>query len=267
MNEGELMIYGQIGGEVPAVGFLEQLRNLGDVDKITVRINSKGGSVFDGYAIYNALTRHKAHVRVEIDGIAASAASYIAMAGDEILISENAEIMVHCGMVGIDLANYFNAAELENRLIPELGKVATALKRIDNQIAGMYAARTGHKHETWMRLMEKETTFTAEEAVKKGLADAMIPNKSKPAEKPKQRMAAESRTDLSSLAAVAEQINRELPEFVTEVPEIDEQPCTTWISLAPQPDIGDGGPTDEELEAAKQAKLAEYAARAAEVQA
>ena len=79
----EIVIYDEIGAfGIPAKAFLDELKALGPVAELTLRINSPGGSVFDGVAIYNALKRHDARVTVWIDGIAASIASMIAMAGD-----------------------------------------------------------------------------------------------------------------------------------------------------------------------------------------
>ena len=92
----EIVIYDEIGAfGMPAKAFLDELRALGPVGELTVRINSPGGSVFDGVAIYNALKRHEARLTVWIDGIAASIASMIAMAGDEVVMPENAMLMLH----------------------------------------------------------------------------------------------------------------------------------------------------------------------------
>ena len=92
----EVLIYDEIGAYgVSAKGFLAELGALPDGVPIDLRLNSPGGSVFDAVAIFNALTRHTGTVTVWIDGIAASAASYIAMAGDEIVMPENAFLMIH----------------------------------------------------------------------------------------------------------------------------------------------------------------------------
>jgi ATP-dependent protease ClpP protease subunit len=86
----EIVIYDEIGAfGIPAKTFLDELKALGPVAELTVRINSPGGSVFDGVAIYNALKRHDGAVTVWIDGIAASIASMIAMAGDEVVMDEH----------------------------------------------------------------------------------------------------------------------------------------------------------------------------------
>ena len=92
----EIVIYDEIGAfGIPAKAFLDELKALGPVAELTVRINSPGGSVFDGVAIYNALKRHDAAITVWIDGIAASIASMIAMAGDEVVMPENAMLVLH----------------------------------------------------------------------------------------------------------------------------------------------------------------------------
>jgi ATP-dependent Clp protease protease subunit len=92
----EVLIYDEIGAYgVSAKGFLAELGALPEGTPIDLRLNSPGGSVFDAVAIYNALKRHSGTVTVWIDGIAASAASYVAMAGDEIVMPENAFLMIH----------------------------------------------------------------------------------------------------------------------------------------------------------------------------
>ena len=92
----EVLIYDEIGAYgVTAKGFLAELGALPDDAAIDLRLNSPGGSVFDAVAIYNALKRHEGTITVWIDGIAASAASYIAMAGDTIIMPENAFLMIH----------------------------------------------------------------------------------------------------------------------------------------------------------------------------
>ena len=92
----EVSIYDEIGAYgVSAKSFLDELGALEGEAPLTLRLNSPGGSVFDAVAIYNALKRHAGPVSVWIDGIAASAASYVAMAGDEVVMPENAFLMIH----------------------------------------------------------------------------------------------------------------------------------------------------------------------------
>lgn len=104
-KSAEVFIYGDIGESwwedtTTAASFVGEITAL-DVDALTVRINSYGGSVSDGLAIYNALKRHKAHVTTAIDGVALSIASLIAMAGDDVEMAENAMMMIHAPWGGV----------------------------------------------------------------------------------------------------------------------------------------------------------------------
>jgi ATP-dependent protease ClpP protease subunit len=108
----EILIYDEIGAfGIPAKALLDELKALGPVAELAVRINSPGGSVFDGVAIYNALKRHW------IDGIAASIASMIAMAGDEIVMPENAMLVLHDIPQGSSQARPRTCAPWRRRLI------------------------------------------------------------------------------------------------------------------------------------------------------
>ncbi len=167
----EVLLYEQIGedfwsgGGVSAKKFSEALKAAGDVQEINLRINSPGGVVFDGLTIYNALKEHPAKVTVDIDGIAASIASVIAMAGDEIRIAESAMVMIHDAQ-GLALGNH-----------REMEAMRALLEKWDGQIASVYAARTGRRADTFRKLMDAETWFTAAEAKENGLVDQVIPNK------------------------------------------------------------------------------------------
>lgn len=161
----ELFIYDTIGkdffGEGVTADYVRrELDKAKKGEQITVRINSPGGDVWEGEAIYNMLTR-RGNIKVCIDALAASAASFIAMAGDEIEIAENARFMVHEAFT----MGYGNKRELT--------KTVDRLKEIDDQIAAKYAARSGGKRDaaTFLANMENETWFTAQEAVDAGLAD------------------------------------------------------------------------------------------------
>ncbi len=163
LNEGaEISIYDEIGAYgVSAKGFLADLGKLPDKAPLTLRLNSPGGSVFDAVAIYNALQRHAGTVTVSIDGIAASAASYIAMAGDEIIMPENAFLMIHdpSGMV-MGTASDMRA-------------MAEALDKIGGSLTRGYAAKSGKPEKDIAKLMAKETWLDAAEALEMGLADTM----------------------------------------------------------------------------------------------
>ena len=158
----EVLIYDEIGAYgVSAKGFLAELGALPEAAAIDLRLNSPGGSVFDAVAIHNALTRHAGSVTVWIDGIAASAASYVAMAGDEIVIPENAFLMIHdpSGLV------VGTAADMRE-MAGTLDKIAAGMMR-------GYAARSGKPEEEIAALMAAETWFDGAEALAAGLATRM----------------------------------------------------------------------------------------------
>ncbi|GGB94843.1 hypothetical protein GCM10011363_09350 [Marivita lacus] len=155
----EVLIYDEIGAYgVSAKGFLAELGALPDDAPIDLRLNSPGGSVFDAVAIYNALSRHAGAITVWIDGIAASAASYIAMAGDEIVMPENAFLMIHdpSGLV------MGTAADMRD-MAGTLDKIAASMTR-------GYAAKSGKSEEDIAALLAAETWFDAKDALEAGLA-------------------------------------------------------------------------------------------------
>jgi len=127
-----------------------------DADSITVKINSPGGDVFDGTAIYNALADHKAKVVTSVEGLAASMASVIALAGDERRIYKNANFMIHNAWT-IAMGDY-------NDLIKESG----VLKSISGQLAETYAEKSGKPKAEIQKLMDDTTWFTGQQAVDYG---------------------------------------------------------------------------------------------------
>jgi ATP-dependent protease ClpP protease subunit len=156
----EIVIYDEIGAfGIPAKAFLDELKALGPIAELTLRINSPGGAVFDGVAIYNALRRHDARVTVWIDGIAASIASMIAMAGDVVVMPENAMLMLHdpSGLVMGTAADMRAMAEALDKM--KAGMVAAYRDKSDRDDAEIEA------------LMAAETWLSAQEAVELGLAD------------------------------------------------------------------------------------------------
>lgn len=170
-DEAEILIYEQIGESwwdgsgVGAKQFAQDLKALGNVKTLNVRINSPGGDVWDGTAIYNTLVQHPATVNIFIDGLAASAASYIAMAGDTITIAENGMFMIH------------NASAMTYGNAEEMVKMATLLKQIDASIVLTYWARTKNSKEDIESWMSDETWLVGKEAVDKGFADSIMPSK------------------------------------------------------------------------------------------
>lgn len=165
-DEAEVMLYDEVGGWLGATAdeFINDLRGI-TASNILLRVNSPGGSVTEGIAIANALRSHPANVTVQVDGIAASIASVIAMAGDQVRMMPNALLMVHeaSGLCVGDAA--------------EMIKMAEVLDKISGNIADAYATRAGGTRDEWRQVMRNETWYTAEEAVKAGLADEAVPTK------------------------------------------------------------------------------------------
>jgi ATP-dependent Clp protease protease subunit len=159
----EVAIYDEIGAYgVSAKGFLAELGALPEGMPVDLRLNSPGGSVFDAVAIHNALKRHEGPVTVWIDGIAASAASYIAMAGDEIVMPENAFLMIH------------DPAGLVMGTADDMRAMAEALDKVKGSLVSGYAEKSGRTPEEVSALMGAETWFDAADAVAQGFADRLI---------------------------------------------------------------------------------------------
>ncbi len=160
-GEGELAIYDEIdpGRGLGAKQFLAALRDLGDVKTLHLRINSPGGALGDATAIYNLLKDHPAHTVVHVDGMALSAASMVAMAGDEIEIADNAYMMIH------------NPASAAYGEADDVRHTADLLDKVTTQVVNTYAERTGESPERIAELMDAETWFCGEEAVANGFAD------------------------------------------------------------------------------------------------
>ena len=164
-GEGEstrarVRIYDTIGGwfGTNAAEFVGELDAL-DVDELEVHINSPGGAVWDGLAIMNALKQHRARVTIIVDGLAASAASIIAMAGDEVVMAEGSQMMIHRASAGA----WGNGEFLRD--------TAAILDKIDGNMASIYARRAGGSRAAWLDIMTAETWYDAAEAVDAGLAD------------------------------------------------------------------------------------------------
>lgn len=131
------------------------------VQEIRLHINSPGGEVFDAIAISNALRSHSARVVAIVDGLAASAASFIAASADELIMAPNSELMIHDAW-GLCMGN---AADMQS--------MAEMLDHTSNNIASIYAAKAGTEVAPWRAAMSAETWYSAEEAVAAGLADSV----------------------------------------------------------------------------------------------
>ena len=170
----EILLYDVIDGRgfggITAKEFVQDLQKLGEVPNITVRINSPGGSVFEGTAIYNALKSHPAKIDVFIDGMALSMASVIAMAGDKITIAENAMIMIHEPSINV------------SGTAKRLRKTAETLDKTKQSILTSYVKRTGKAEDEVAALMALETWMTADEALEHGFVDEISDSKGPVAE-------------------------------------------------------------------------------------
>lgn len=164
-DSADVYIYEQIGegwfGGLGAKAFVDQLNALGPVATLNVKINSPGGDVFEGNAIYNALKAHQAKVVVSIDSLAASAASMIAMAGDEITIAPTAMVMIH------------NARGIAAGEASDHRALADVLDKVSAQMGVAYA-RSGKSADEIAAIMDAETWYTAQEAVDAGFCDSII---------------------------------------------------------------------------------------------
>jgi ATP-dependent protease ClpP protease subunit len=156
-----------MGGGVPLAKVAAALRSIGN-QPVTVEINSPGGNYFEGVAIYNLLRRHTQAVNVQVLGIAASAASIIAMAGDTIAIAHNAEIMIH------------QARGLFMGTADEMGDAMATLQKLDGAMADTYAARTGLDRAKLMAMMKAETYIGGQDAVAQGFADEVMEREAQP---------------------------------------------------------------------------------------
>ena len=164
-NVGELMIYGDIssyswyGDDISPKNFKDDLDKLGDITELNIYINSNGGDVFAGQAIYSMIKRHKAKVTVHIDGLAASIASVIAMAGDVVHMPANAMLMIH------------NPWTFSFGDSVELRKIADTLDKIRESTIAVYQEKSGLTEKKIIAMMDAETWLTAKDSKDLGFAD------------------------------------------------------------------------------------------------
>lgn len=176
-DTAELLVYDEIGdggwfgGGVSAASFADALRQV-TAPNLTVRLNSPGGDVFDGIAVANQLRAHPSNVTVVVDGIAASIASVIAMAGDKIVMAPQSQMMIHDAM-----GSTWGGNPADHRAMADL------LDRQSDNIAAAYRQKAGGMTKSWRTRMQAETWYTADEAVAAGLADSVgtVPTSTGPA--------------------------------------------------------------------------------------
>lgn len=163
-GSAEILLYGEIGSwGITALQFAEDLKALGDVSRLTIRINSPGGSVAEGMAMYSALRDHPATKTVSVEGVAASMGSVIAMAGDTVIMQAGSLMMIHDPRAWLD-----GPTRAE-----ELRRSADVLDKMKAGAVAAYKAKTGLPEDEIGALMDAETWMTPEEAVALGFADAI----------------------------------------------------------------------------------------------
>jgi len=188
-DRAEVFIYDFIDDfGVNANDFVRDLRAV-TAKAIDLHINSGGGFVFDAIAIYSALKNHAATIDVFVDGVAASAATFIAQAGDTVTIEKPAKMMIH-DAAGLVLGN---AADMR--------EMADLLDELSDTIAGIYADRAGGTVASWREAMRETTWYGAADAVKAGLADRVANDtKAAPEDRRSQQIRARARVALRRVA-------------------------------------------------------------------
>ncbi len=223
-NLAELFILDEIGepgfwfdaiSANDVISFLNQLPK--SVNQIDVHINSPGGSVSHGNTIHNALANHPANITVKVDGFALSAASVIAMAGDEIQMAANAMMMIH-------RSGAFTMGNIDDHT-----KTAELLGKIDTVMAVVYAARTGVDQVVVHEMLVAETWMTADEAKDLGFADTVLSAKTKPKDS-----SAQWTGGSHALAAY-----KKLPESLAKVVANEREQMTMFQTAAHQSRVDD----------------------------
>lgn len=190
----EIYLYDEIGGGffgggISAKRFADDVKSLGKIDTLNVRVNSPGGDVFDGLAIYNVLKRHPANVVMDIDGMALSIASVIVMAGDQINMAKNAMLMIHDPWT-------ISAGTAE-----DFRKQADLMDQVKGNLVTTYADRTKMHTNQIVDLMSAETWMTADQALANGFIDGVTED-----------LQLAARFDLSRFKHAPKALSREQPQ-------------------------------------------------------
>ncbi|MDE9364578.1 ATP-dependent Clp protease proteolytic subunit [Luteipulveratus sp. YIM 133132] len=226
----KVYIYDAIGGwfGIWAADVVEQLQAI-STPTIELHLNSPGGDVFDGIAIKNALQQHDARVVVYVDGLAASIASVIALAGDEVVMAPGAQMMVHDAW-GLCVGN-----------AQDMAKTAEDLGKMSQNLAAQYARRAGGTSNEWREVMLAETWYTDEEAVAAGLADRVDTTE----QTSNSTQKAENRWDLSVFAYAGRE-NAPAPHLPAAAALAAHQPPAASASGSTAPAASASGDTHQE---------------------
>lgn len=255
-NNQELILDGPIasdtwwGDEVTPDLFREELKQ--HAGNLTVVINSPGGDVFAGLAIYNALVNHNGNVTVRVDGLAASIASVIAMAGDKIIMSPGSMIMIHRPSV-------YAAGTVD-----DMEKAKDVLLKIEEGITPIYAKRTGLSDEKIAELLEAETWMLADKAVELGFADEVseAPEKQKQDEGVQNAMgmnfafsmSAVKQADAKPMQSLVEQIKAKAEAEAAKAAEPAEETTTEPETKTDEPAAPEAAPEAEPTDEAEQSE-------------
>jgi ATP-dependent Clp protease protease subunit len=212
------------GDSVSAKDVRAALKASPDAKTIKLRVNSRGGDVFDGFAIYALIQAHPARVEAHVDGVAASMASIVIMAADEITVAAGAMIMIHNPWA-------FAMGEAD-----ELRETADLLDKMQGKSADVYVARTGVAREKIIEMMNAETWLTADEAKAQGFADVVMPAKKSAQAKAMARINLDGLKAPKSLIAACAQARSEHPKTNIAAPLIDAKAIEqTPKNLEPRP--------------------------------
>ena len=203
-NEGgrvaRVDIMGPIGGwDVSGSEFLRELKDLGDVDSIDLRIHSPGGSVLYGWAIANGIKNHPAHVVAMVEGLAASMGSVVLMSADEIEVPQNAYVMIH----NVSGGAFGEADELES--------MAALMRKLQDDVTDFYANATGKDREEIAEMMAAETWMNGEDAVEHGFATRVL-----------EPVKAAACADLETLVSKFENVPEAVLELQAEEPDLEQ---------------------------------------------
>ena len=209
-DAADVFIYDEIGYfGVTAKDFVADLRAV-TAKTINLHLNTPGGDVFDGIAIYRAIKNHPANVTAYVDGLAASAGSFIAMAADQVVMEPHSKMMIHEAF-GLAIGN----AE-------DMTKMAERLNSTSSEIASIYAEKAGKDADYWRAQMKAETWYTDQQAVDAGLADQVG------------RSGAKNQLNTFDLSIFRNAGSEELPTEEEEAPpEEEEDPIVPSDGLTP----------------------------------
>ncbi len=226
---GDITSWPWMDGDVSAVNLSKQLDDMGDVTDITVYINSYGGEVAEGLAIYNSLKRHKATIKTVCDGFAASIASVIFMAGDERVMNDSSLLMIH------------NAWTYAAGNAQELRKQADDLEKITSASVVAYKAHSSLSEDEIKALMDAETWITPDEAIEYGFATAIEKTEAKAANQSVRKQLFEIIKKFNALQAEEDEDEKDEDEESKPEPTDDEPEAADDAE-------GEEKPEDEETE-------------------